>query len=67
MRDDDTTLVNSILFLGVLISLAVLFYFIKLNHDKTIEGLESKKLRKEIIVKIAPRYKLKKLSHCLTM
>ena len=42
MRDDDTTLVNSILFLGVLISLAVLFYFIKLNHDKTIEGLESK-------------------------
>ena len=39
MRDDDTTLVNSILFLGVLISLAVLFYFIKLNHDKTIEGL----------------------------
>ena len=42
MRDDDTTLVNSILFLGVLISLAVLFYFIKLNHDTTIEGLESK-------------------------
>ncbi len=42
MRDDDTTLVNSILFVGVLISLALLFYFIKQNNDRIVEGLESK-------------------------
>lgn len=42
MRDDDNTLVNSILFVGVLISLALLFYFLKLRNDRVIEGLESK-------------------------
>ena len=47
MRDDDTTLVNSILFVGVLISLALLFYFIKQNNDRIVEGLESKIKEKE--------------------